>query len=98
MRQLFHPDVKLEEGSFRRPIWTTCKVIKTRKTRLVGKTLGGGLVGEQGGIEVVTEVKMIDPTKGNPKTRFWYLLRNLSGEWKIISLSHVPDKNYPRLD
>jgi hypothetical protein len=64
----------------------------------VGKTLGGGLVGEQGGIEVVTEVKMIDPTKGNPKTRFWYLLRNLSGEWKIISLSHVPDKNYPRLD
>jgi hypothetical protein len=95
IRQLFHPDLKLEEGMFRRPIWTECKVIKVGKTKLLDKPLGGGLVTMRGDTEVVTEVKMIDPAKGNPKTRFWHLLRNLKGEWKIISLSHIPDKNYP---
>ena len=98
IKQLFHQDLKLEEGTLRRRIWTECKVIKTWKTRLVGKTLGGGLVVEQGDIEVVTEVRMIDLAKGNPKTRFWYLLRNVNGDWKIISLAHIADKNYPRLD
>jgi hypothetical protein len=98
IRQLFHPEFKPEEESLRRPIWTECKVIKASKTRLSGKPLGGGLVAMQGDTEVVIEVKMIDPAKGNPKTRIWHLLRNFKGEWKIISVSHIPDKNYPAQD
>ena len=98
VRETIHEGARLEETSFKKPLWSECKIINKHKTKLVGEDLGGGLRGEHGDIEVTTGVKMIDAPKGNPKTRFWYLLRNISGHWKIISHSHIPDKNYPALD
>lgn len=98
VRESFHPNLKLEQEGFKKPIWSECRIIKKNKTRLAGKDIGEGFVAQRGDVEVTIEVRMIDPQKENPKTRFWYLLRNVEGNWKIISTSHLPDKNYPRMD
>lgn len=98
IKELFYPSREIEEESFKKPIWTECRIVKKEKTKLVGMDLGSGLIGQQGDVEVITEVRMVDPQKGNPKTKFWYLLRNIAGNWRIISHSHIPDKNYPALD
>lgn len=95
VRECFFPDGRLEEESFKKPIWSECKIVKVERTKRIGMELGGGLFSRSGDVEVVKEVKMIHPKKGNPKTKFWYLLRNFDGKWKIISHSHIPDKNYP---
>jgi hypothetical protein len=102
VQQCFNPGAKLEEESFKKRIkkriWTECKIIAVKETKRMNMELGEGLFSKAGDVEVVQEVKMNDPSKGNPKTRFWYLLRNFDGEWKIISHSHIPDKNYPPED
>jgi hypothetical protein len=98
IRQTFHPNLKLEEKSFKKPAWSECRIVKDSNSTLIGKDLGSGFLVQNGDIEVILEVRMIDPAKGNPKTNFWFLLRNVEGNWKIISNSHVPDKNYPPLD
>jgi hypothetical protein len=97
VKQCFYPDANLEEKSFQNPIWTECKILKVQKTKRINMELGSGLFSKAGDVEVIQEVKMIHPAKGNPKTKFWYLLRNFEGEWKIISNSQIPDKNYPPL-
>ena len=79
-------------------IWSDCSVITVRRTDKVGQHLLRNLVVESDDVEVITEVKMVHPDKGNPTTRFWYLLRNFDGKWKIIEYSHIPDKNYPDYD
>lgn len=100
IKKCFYSETKIEEGSFKKRIWSECAVVETRPTGKVGQSIGvgTGLVIKTGDIEIVTEVKMIDPSKNNPTTRFWYLLRNFDGKWKIISHSHVPDRNYPAYD
>jgi purine nucleoside phosphorylase len=87
----------LEEKSFAKPSWTECLVIETHKAKEIGIYLGSGLYMQPEDVEVVTEVKMIDPPKGNPLTKFWHALRNVKGEWRITSTSHIPDANYPPL-
>lgn len=98
IQEIFHPSRQIQENSFNKPIYTECKIVKKDKTKLAGRDLGYGLTEQREDVEVITEVKMIHPEKGNPKTKFWYLLRNIEGNWKIISHSHIPDKNYPPLD
>ena len=98
VRETFHENARLEEASFKKPLWTECKILDKHKTKLVGQDLGNGLRAQGEDVEVVTEAKMIDVPKGNPKTKFWYLLRKVGAAWKIISNSHIPDKNYPPLD
>ena len=100
MKQCFYSGEKLEEKSFKKPIWTDCAIIEKRETDKIGQYLGDGskLFIQSGDIEIITEVKMKDPKKGNPKTKFWYLLRNFDGNWKIISHSHISDTNYPDYD
>ncbi len=99
IQQCFYPNIKLEKEIYT-PIWTECIIIEKRPTNKVGKYLGAGtgLVIEPEDIEIVAEVKMIDPPRNNPRKRFWYLLRSFGQEWKIISHSHIPDNNYPALD
>lgn len=99
IQQCFHPSIKVEKRSEQR-IWTECNIIDKYPTDKVGQSLGinTGLVVEVGDIEVVTEVRMIDPAQKNPTTRFWYLLRQLDGKWKIISISHISDRKYPSYD
>lgn len=91
---------KSDGKSFEKPIWTDCTIIEKREAGKVGQYLGdeSKLFIQSGDIEIITEVKIKDPKKGNPNTRFWYLLRNFEGEWKIISHSHIPDTNYPAYD
>lgn len=89
---------RCQRSSDAKPLWTNCKIVEIHQTKSVGKYLGHGLSMESGDVEVVAEVKMIDPAKGNPLTNFWYALRNIKGEWKITSTAHIPDANYPRLD
>ncbi|MGH9896961.1 MAG: hypothetical protein ACREA0_34175, partial [bacterium] len=103
-KQVFYPALNLQEQKrFEKPIWTDCTIVEVRETKEIGRYLGDiegrpGFSAQPGDVEVVKEVKMIDPSKGNPKTRFWYLLRNFNGEWKIIAHYHIPDANYPPLD
>lgn len=98
VKQCFDQSDRLEEEGFKKPIWTECRIVESYKTKLAGKRFEEGLVVQSGDVEVVKEVKMIHPEKGNPKTRFWYLLRDFDGKWRIISHSHIPDKNYPPID
>ena len=97
IRQVLYTAQDIEEESFKEPIWTQCRIVSKHKTNLVGTNLGGGLTAKSGDVEIIVEVTMIDPQKGNPKTRFWYLVRNFEGDWKIVSHSHVPDEEYPQL-
>lgn len=88
------------EKAYEKPIWTNCVVIEVKETKDIGRYLGDRtkLTSKIGDVEVVKEAVMIDAAKGNPRTRYWYLLRNFDGAWKIISHSHIPDANYPPLD
>lgn len=97
IKKCFYSEAKIEEKSFNKRIWSDCAIVEKRPSNKVGLSLGVGndLVIAEGDIEIVTEVKMIDPAKHDPRTKFWYLLRNFGGDWKIISHSHIPDNNYP---
>ena len=101
VRQCFHPSIKLEKSMGKR-IWSECRIIDKRPTDIIGRKIVLGkdlfLIANKEDVEIVIETKMIQPKKNNPKTKFWYLLRNFNGEWKIISFSHIPDKNYPAYD
>ena len=100
VKQCIYEGNKVEEKSFEKPIWSSCRIVKVQQTKDIGRYLGDGtrLFSQSGDVEIVQEVKMIHPAKGNPKTKFWYLLRKFDAQWKIISHSHIPDKNYPPLD
>ena len=93
IRSCFADGTPLEKGIATR-IWSSCRIVEVRPATIDG----GSPPVKSGDFEVVTEVRMIDPDRGNPLTRFWYLLREIRGEWKIISNSHIPDEHYPPLD
>jgi hypothetical protein len=83
-------------------IWSECRILEKKPAKRVGKKIvlpeDTVLIINKNDVEIVIEVKMIHQKKGNPKTKFWYLLRNFNGKWKIISDTHIPDKNYPAYD
>ena len=93
IRSCFESGTPLEEGIARR-IWSSCRIVEVRPARVNG----GSAQAQDGDVEVVTEVRMIDSAKGNPLTRFWYLLREHHGRWKIVSNSHIADEHYPPLE
>lgn len=68
--------------------WQACKVITIKKTHLIGAVVDGGQV-KNGDVEVVLQV--LEPnSKGMKDTnRYWFLLRDFDGNWKIISYSIV---------
>jgi hypothetical protein len=49
-------------------------------------------------VEITTEVTERHPDKGDVRARYWYMLRNFNGEWKIIAWYYIPDENFPDID
>ncbi len=78
--------------------WLEYNILPATQSHRVGKTSFSGIVISSDAVEIVVEVKMNHPLKGNPKTKFWYLLQKVDGEWKIIEHTHIPDHNYPAYD
>jgi hypothetical protein len=78
--------------------WLEYNIHATKPSDKVGKSSSAGVVISSDAIEIVVEVTMNHPKKGNPKTKFWYLLQKVNGGWKIIEHSHISDKNYPAYD
>jgi hypothetical protein len=93
IRSCFESGTPLEMGIAKR-IWSSCRIVSVGPAKIDG----GSNRAKHGDVEVVIEVRMIDPDRGNPLTRFWYLLREKSGQWKIISNAHIADDHYPMLD
>jgi hypothetical protein len=78
--------------------WIEYSIIRSTNTDRAGTTSYSGLAIEKDAVELIVEVKMRHPAKKNPKTKFWYLVQKVDGEWKIIEHSHIPDTNYPAYD
>jgi hypothetical protein len=78
--------------------WLEYHILETTQSKRAGKTSYSGVVISNDAVEIIVEVTMNHPKKGNPKTKFWYLLQKVNGAWKIIEHSHIADKNYPAYD
>jgi len=78
--------------------WLDYKILKVEKSKKIGEKTHSNIVINRDAKEIVVEVTMNHSQKGNPKTKFWYLLQKVSDEWKIIEHSHIADKNYPTYD
>jgi len=78
--------------------WSEFEIVEQRPTDKAGDSYSPGVVISPEAVEIIVEVKMVDPAKGNPKTKFWYLLQNFAGVWKIVGHSYIPDENYPPID
>lgn len=78
--------------------WLEYRIVSSKATNKVGETTYSEIRIGKDGVEIITEVKMLHSAKNNPKTKFWYLLQKIKGEWKILEHSHIPDKNYPAYD
>jgi hypothetical protein len=91
----FYTDTRWTGGN--KKIWKDYKIISIKNTKRSGKLIEKITVSKDA-LEVIVEVTMDHPQKGNPKTKFWYLLQKKGNEWKILSHSHIADKNYPAYD
>lgn len=79
--------------------WLEYEVIDQKKTDLAGETAANSrVVIDADDMEIIVEVKENHPAKGNPKTKYWYLLHEFHCAWKIVEHYHIPDENYPPLD
>jgi hypothetical protein len=78
--------------------WISYNIIDEKKTEKTGRKTYSDIVITKDAVEITVEVEMKDLEKKNPKTKFWFLLQQFDGEWKIIEHSHIPDKNYPAYD
>lgn len=68
--------------------WKACKIISTRKTNLVGTVADGQKVRDSD-VEVVLQV--LEPNSNGAKVsnKYWFLVRDFGGNWKIISYSVI---------
>jgi len=78
--------------------WTKYQIVDKRDTTKIGKTTNTGIVILKDAVEFIVEVEMRDSKKKNVKTKFWYLLQEIKGEWKIIDHSHISDELYTAYD
>jgi len=90
----YPPDFK---GSLEK-FWKSYCIVSKKKTNKIGEITFSGVEISVDAVEIIVEVTMEHAQKGNPKTRFWYLVQKFNGEWKIIDHSHISDKNYPAYD
>jgi len=112
--KLYHTSNKIEEikrcfyqnedigDQFKVKIWSEYKILDKKITNMTGDSIpvspSSYITVKSTDVEIITEVKMIHQSKNNPWTKYWYLLSNFNGQWKIIAYDHIPDKNYPPLD
>jgi hypothetical protein len=92
----FYPPVPINYEL--KKIWLEYKIVEKKKTEKAGERLFSGVLISKDALEIIVEVKMDHPEKGNPKTKFWYLLQEIHGKWKILEHSHISDEFYPPLD
>ena len=85
------------DGSLEK-FWSKYQIIEKRVTTKSGESTHTGIVISKDSMEIIVEVEMKDANKNNPKTKFWYLLQQIEGEWKIIDHSHIPNGSYPAYD
>lgn len=78
--------------------WRDCKIAEIGPAHDVGAPLPDAGPIRADDVEIVTEVTERHPDKGDVRARFWYMLRNYDGEWKIISWYYIPDENFPDID
>lgn len=93
VKEIFHPPVDPDTfGSHEG--WSDCKIVEVKETTEIGEEYQAGLIVSKGDVEVVFEVTRAEKGFGKFKARYWQLLRNFNGKWKIISWYRVPDKNF----
>lgn len=84
----------IDPKHFGYPSWSDCKIVESKKTDRVGEKYGHKLFIQEGDVEVTFETKIVGKKSGEIKARYWQLLRNFDGKWKIISWYRVPDKYF----
>lgn len=60
------------------------KILSENKTKKAGETTIGNIVIEKEAVECIVEVKMKDLEKKIAWDRFWFLLQEIDGKWKIL--------------
>ena len=87
----FHfPDKQIAHSKSAPLDWKNCKVITVEKTKLIGRELDSSLV-RDGDVEVTLRVLEPDSNGTTAFSKYWFLLSDFDGNWKIISYSIISD-------
>lgn len=78
--------------------WSEYQIIERTNSTKTGESTNTGIVISEDAVELIVEVQVKDSENRDRQTKFWYLLQEIDGKWRIIDHSHIPDEVYPAYD